>query len=153
MSIIRKPEHTGSAFGTPTPEPTDEGIFGPPVKINAVNAARPGPRHRAELPAELQPALEPEVNPAPTPTPTPTPTPAVSPAGGTSLLLAPEHMRVPEGHPAISDHFGGYNRYIGGNDISLNEFGGIDVGQGGPQGATYPGRIVHIHTALVIRVE
>lgn len=139
MSIARKSEHSGSSFGIPTPEPTSEdGLLGPAVKLNAVNAARP--RHR----------LEPQPAPVATPQPATPPPAPVAPAP-TAAAWVPEHMRVPEGHPPISDKFGGFNRYVGGNSISLNQYGGLDVGRGGPDGSVHTGHIVHIHTAMFLR--
>jgi len=140
MSISPKSEHSGSSFGKPTPEPSPEdGLLGPAVKLNAVNAARP--RHRAEPAA-----------PAPQPATPAQPAPALARVSAPTFTdLVPEHMRVPAGHPPISDMFGGFNRYVGGNSISLNQYGGLDVGRGGPDGAVHTGQQVHIHTMMFLR--
>lgn len=143
MSISPKSEHSGASFGQPTPEPSPEdNLLGPAVKLNAVNAARP--RHRAE-PSATTPVVPQPVQTAPV-EPSPAPRPVAAPAD-----LVPEHMRVPAGHPPISDMFGGFNRYVGGNSISLNQYGGLDVGRGGPDGAVHTGQQVHIHTMMFLR--
>jgi hypothetical protein len=150
MSISPKSEPNGSSFGTPTPVPVPEdGMFGPAVKLNAVNAARP--RHRLEPTPEPTPAPVQEPT-APVQTPSPTSAPVATPAYTEADLVLP-HMRVPAGHPPISDNFGGFNRYTSGNAIRLNEFGGLDIGRGGNEGVVHEGHQVHIHTAMFLQAE
>lgn len=179
MSISPRSEHTGSSFGTPTPNPdsnADEATFGPAVKLNAVNAARRAPRHRKEVgkPAPMPESLKNLPRPvrsSNTTTPATTTTTPVQPAPATApeqvappqqtparvvpavsqQELVSEWMRVPPGHPRISDDFGGFNRYVGGQGTSLNQYGGLDIGNGGPDGSVHTGIMVHIHTGLVLR--
>lgn len=131
MASSHRNEHTGASFGLQPQEP------------NSVPQKRP--RHRMH-----NPAFD---NPTPPKTVSQNTRPVTASGAPGENLPALTNQKVPAGHPPITDYFGGYNRYVPGTSISLNEMGGLDVGNGMPVGTTENDtRMVHVHTAGRIKM-